>query len=469
MELVVERVSELHTTLHREGVDTVFRVLAPMNADGWQVQPVRAYRIRRDTHGPSDHLPIDPTPEASSIFREIATAEGARARVQKKVRLTMADHERRREVVYSALQPIWSEEETLREQIGQTEGKNPSEVTFQDFAMRDRNRLVRKRRAVLSRVNKTAEGKAFLLKQKNYKDIIQRTRKNGISIENIDREQGIVSVVSFPVPYAAYAALSDPEYPTASQELGNAFAVGVGLVTIDNVLLIQRRSENDNIYPQMLGASTGGFSDGRHYQGHPGVNAPVTTATIKEDSSDELDWEIGLQEEDIREMKILTFVEDLRQIHTEAIVYVVTNLTYKEVKENAEIMALRDSPRPGHEFAERFFGVPATVETIETLLCDIPCPFPYSHIQSILGVGFMQKIKEGEGVAQAWLDQMYRKIEKNYKRINEMVKKYWEKNPEKSVEYAGDTQGYDPHFSPIIQGLPNPVQELLDRRVSLHL
>lgn len=464
---MIEKVSEIHNTSHSEGAGGVVRVLAPMNVAGWQVETLKAYRVRRDRYGTGDHLPVNPAPEALEIFKSIAKQEGKRA--GGRAGLTIDDHKQRRGIVYEALEPIWNEAQMLREQIGLTEGKDPSEVTFQDFTMGDRDRLARAQKAVLKKVNRRKKGKEFLQKQKNFKKTIQETRKNGIAIEAIDRERRIIFVTSFPVPYAAYAAFSSPEFPTASQELGNALAVGVGLVTVDGILLIQRRSENDKIYPLMLGTSTGGFSDGRHYDGHPGINAPVTTDSIKKDSLDELDWEIGLQKEDIEQMKILTLVEDLGQIHTEAIVYVATNRTYEEVKENAEIMALRDSPRPGHEFAERFFGVPATVEIIETLLCDIPCPFPYSHIQSILGIGFMIKAKENEVVAQAWLDTIYRKIEENYKRINQMVKEYWEKNPKKRAEYTGNTNRYDPRFSPNIQGLPNPVQELLDRNVTLFL
>ena len=450
----------------------------PYNPDGYSFDTRQALTIRQHAGVASnEHLPIDVAPGTAETVKNIMVGEHERA--LRLSELANDDHTNLRGLIHQHYGPAWEYAQRVTEQFALQHGLDPKSVSESMLDAEDRAYLSLLREEAKSRLSENPIVLEVRAKQRKYLDVIERTRKMGIVPIAIDRD-GTITVDVFPVPYAFYPPLATPENSEASGRIGELTATAAGIVTSDNIYIVQIRGEGNNIYGDMLGTSAGGLVDSRRNEKVPGSVRPATTATIIENTVDEMDWEVGQDDPNrITKIRIITLIkegqmddEDGNKItipHYEAVLYVRTNMTFEEFARNAWEKKGRPSPRPGHEFAEQFIGIPADPDMLLQFL-EVPRPLPATHYCPVIGVGYMS-VYERTGNIQAaedWQRQAEKRVAKSTRQVDVIARSHWNGHPEERAAYAGDISQYDPHYPAGRQGLGNAVEVVRQRGIPIY-
>lgn len=318
---------------------------------------------------------------------------------------------------------------------------------------------------------KIAAAEDFEKKRQIYKERSVPT----IGLRAIVIEGNTVIIDIKPIDFPTYREFSKPEASTELLDFSSAAAASTIVITKDNRLILQHRSVRNKLYGGIPGASVGGYLKGHFDPAREGRFVPIDTEYIKDDAAREAKEELGLDRKDFITLNIAGIAHEKTQIHDEILLFGQVNLTASEMKEKA-IKTSRNSKISEEEFYEKFLDIPATPNAIRTLLTEVKCPLPPTHIAAFVTAGYYMMLEQsGIKSAQEWKNNLQESIKKNYKDIAEIVKNYYEKNPKAFSEiperYKNSNipnrsrNGYDPEFLPEEQGLPDLISEL--KRVKL--
>lgn len=190
----------------------------------------------------------------------------------------------------------------------------------------------------------------------------------------------------------------------------------------------------------------------------------------------EMDHEVFLKPEDLiapgadrPSTRIVGFVTDKINPHTEVMLYAKANLSAEEIKQRAK-ESKKNRAKDDFDFDEDYFFIDGTPEAIEKLLTDVKCPLPPTHAAAFEEAGYMMVLQaKGLEAAKAWQNAMIEKIKTNYEAMDKLVQAYYAANPDvyelnKAAVGAKNRvlrNGYDAAFTPEQQGLPGFEAEML--------
>lgn len=231
-------------------------------------------------------------------------------------------------------------------------------------------------------------------------------------------------------------------------------------------MLVQHRSEKNFFYGDIPGASVAGFLDGKldKRRENRGRLIPISTSDIIQNIQKEMVEEIGIKPEELKECRITGFAKDKIRIHDEFLLLGITSLTAKEVAKRTG---------RGDEFGagEKFFIIDGTPEAIKTLLTEVKCPLPHTHVAAFVASGYSMVLeRDGLESANRWKDKIKDAIRRNYREIDQIVAQFYKDNPSvlndrPEGKPPRNPNGYEPAYLPQEQGLPGIISEL--KRVRL--
>lgn len=295
-----------------------------------------------------------------------------------------------------------------------------------------------------------------------------------VGLRNIRQQNNTLIVDIKPVDFPTYKEFSKPGSSDELLELAAISSTSMALITKDRKLIIQRRSPKNSLYGDVPGASVAGFLDGRPYYSSPtesaadkrGTLRPIDTDFVKDNIIREANEELGLDQKDFSNLRIVGLTHENVQIHDEFILLATTSVTVEEMKEKAQ-NASRSRKLSDQEFEEKFVDISATPETISTLLTQVKCPIPPTHIAVFVAAGYSLVLQEkGLEETNKWKDQMQERVRKNYQEIDQIVAKYYQDHPEElnnipQGKPSRNPRGYEPAYLPSQQGLPDFTSELI--------
>lgn len=250
-----------------------------------------------------------------------------------------------------------------------------------------------------------------------------------VGLRNIREQNNTLIVDIKPVDFPTYKEFSKPGSSDELLELAAISSTSMALITKDRRLIIQHRSPKNLLYGDVPGASVAGFLDGRPYYPSPtgstadkrGTLQPIDTDFVKDNIIREANEELGLDKEDFSDVRIVGLTHETTQIHDEFLLLSTTNLTAEEMREKAQA-ASRNSKLSEQEFDEKFMDIPATPEAISTLLTQVKCPLPPTHVAAFVAAGYSMVLQEkGLQEANKWKDQMQETVRKNYQEIDQWL------------------------------------------------
>ncbi|MBI2049501.1 hypothetical protein HYT32_01115 [Candidatus Roizmanbacteria bacterium] len=290
-----------------------------------------------------------------------------------------------------------------------------------------------------------------------------------VGLENI-RQQGNTLIVDIkPVDFPTYAELAKPSSTSELIEFANISSTAILLRTRDGKLIIQHRSPRNKLYGDVPGTSAAGYFDAKPSEKR-GILQPIDTNFVKDNAIKEAKEELGIDREDLLDLRILGLARDKLQINDEFMLLGTTSLSFDELKEKAQ-NAETNIKLSDEEFYEKFVDIPATPDAIAVLVTQVKCPIPPSLTALFIAAG-ISMVSEGKGLeeANAWKRQIQEAVRKNYQEINQMVERYYQSHPEElnnipKGKPVRKSHGYEPAYLPAEQGLPDLMSEL--KRVSL--
>lgn len=284
-----------------------------------------------------------------------------------------------------------------------------------------------------------------------------------IGLRHVRREGDKLTVDIRVVDYPTYQEFSNENSTSELIDFAAPSSTSIMIITKDQRLIVQHRSARNKLYGDVPGASAAGYFNGKFYQ--PGVFFPITTDSVKENAIKETNEEIGLEKEDLANISIIALSRERLKIHDDILFLARTDLTAGQMKDKA-LKASDNIKLSEEEFDEKFIDIPATLESIETILSKLQCPLPPTHVAIFVATGFNMILQEkGLGEANKWRDRMQQAVRKNYQEINQIVERYYETHPEElnnipKGKPARNPHGYEPAYLPQEQGLPDFTSEL---------
>lgn len=306
-----------------------------------------------------------------------------------------------------------------------------------------------------------------------------------VGIRHINRLGNMLLLDTRPVSYPVYAVASSPKDTDQALDLGAVTGTAGILITSDNKMVLQHRSEKNSPYGDMPGASFAGMLDahflriveGDHIT-RTGTLEPIDTDYVKNSSATERYQEIAVDDKEISDFRIVGKARDHVREHDEFLLLAKSSLTAAQVAERTENAPRSiNNPKKVDEqgdfhFGENFIIIDATPEAIETLVTQVKCPRPPTHDAAFIATGYnilLEKtIEEGGGLiaANLWRDALQEKVRKNYEEMDQIVRDYYLSHPEqlqanKPGKPKRNPNGYEPYYLPGEQGLPSFQSELI--------
>ncbi len=301
--------------------------------------------------------------------------------------------------------------------------------------------------------------------------------KVGFSDLDIDDQTNEVTVVVKSVPFQTYRVFASPEESTDLQALSRAAATSMIVRTADGKIIIQHRSTRNATYADIPGASVAGMLDAgiESPTRKKGTPDPVDTASVKANIEKEADEELGLEREDLDEIRIAGVAYDKIKIHDEFLLLADSHLTFDQVKEKAKT-ANRNRKLGDADFEEKFVAIEGSPRAIETILTQVHCPLPPTHAAALVAAGYSLVLQQdGLQAANEWRDRLQTGVKENYRQMDEMVSTYYDEHPQALADVPErykdrhvphrNLRGYTPAYLPEEQGLPGFEEEM--RRVDL--
>lgn len=310
------------------------------------------------------------------------------------------------------------------------------------------------------------------------RDVYYSRATGRVGLRNIRKQNNTLIVDIKPVDFPTYRLFSKTDASNELRDFSSISSTSMVLVTKDKRLIVQHRSPKNSLYGDIPGASVAGYLDGKPY--YPsrteskaekrGKLQPIDTAFVKDNILREANEELGLNIEDFSNLRIVGLTHENTQIHDEFLLYATTSLTAAEMRQKAHTASI-NSKLSEQEFDEKFVDMPADFASITTLITEVKCPIPPSHMAGFIAAGYTMIIDEkGQEAADIWKNEMEQKVKQNYQEINQMVAKYYQDRPEElnnipQGKTPRNPNGYEPAYLPHEQGLPDVMSEL--KRVGL--
>jgi hypothetical protein len=205
-------------------------------------------------------------------------------------------------------------------------------------------------------------------------------------------------------------------------------------------MVLQYRINKDE-YSYTPGVSTGGimsleYSD----KGDPRPIEDIYRGHIEK----RLEEEVGLDKSQLTDLKIVGLATEIEpKAHHEVLSVGITNLSFDELVRNY-------SSKKGTITAPmHLISLPAEIKVIETLVSEMACPIPPSHLAAYVAAGYMMMLEQsGKREAGDWIVKMGERVKDNYERIDY------------TVRASGRGDRYRPYDSPVKQGLPDLLMAL---------
>lgn len=305
-----------------------------------------------------------------------------------------------------------------------------------------------------------------------------------VGIREITVEGNRLEAKTKRVPFPAYNEFARPENSLEVLDYSSVLGVAMVLRTTDGRLVVQHRavskqrldadalSPGNASYTDVPGASVAGLYDAeRHSEDHlAGLPDPVNGDSVRALILKEAGEELGLERHDMSKLRIVGIARDNIKVHDELLMLTDARLTAAEVtvrsRDSRKNKELGDA-----DFEERFIDIEASPDAIETLLTQVKCPLPPTHAGAMVAAGYSMLL-EGEGLAaaNAWKERLEDGVKENYRAIDEIVRRYYEKHPtaygqvperfwEKNVPQRNPL-GFHPSYTPEEQGLPSFEDEM---------
>lgn len=305
-----------------------------------------------------------------------------------------------------------------------------------------------------------------------------------IGIRNIEIDGNTlladVKLVSFPV----YTELANSENSPQIVDLSSILGIAMILRSADGRLIVQhraiekqrlheeKRTRGNATYTDIPGASVGESMDASLNSPDRKAGEPdaVDTTAIKNLIIKGTGEELGLSEHDLKRVRILGIAHDKIKIHDSMLLFGESDLTAAQIYDTSR-SSKKNKNLGDADFEEKFVDIEASPEAIEKLLTQVQCPVPADHVGAFVAAGREMMIEEqGLDAAIAWTARLEKGIEGNYRRMNEMVKAFYDKHPE-ALTYIPERfwgknvplrnlHAYTPTYSPEEQGLPNFEDEM---------
>lgn len=293
-----------------------------------------------------------------------------------------------------------------------------------------------------------------------------------VAIRNMSREENQLEFDIMPVTHATYRAISSPQETRANLEISQPIGVAIAFLTTEedgsHKLVIQHRDPENFFYGDVLGASAAGFLDGEleKERAKRGLLVPIDTDNVKENALREAEEELGIEKDDVEELKVIGIAQDKIRVHNEFLLMGVLKLSTSELASHAEKAALSKNPEDKYDFSEEFFTTNATPEAIMTLLTKVKCPVAATHGAVFVAAGYTMMIeKEGIKKANEWKNEVEKGSRQNVEDMNRMIEEFYKKNPhllkdQPEGKPPRNPHGYEPAYKPEEQGLPRPTTAL---------
>lgn len=294
-----------------------------------------------------------------------------------------------------------------------------------------------------------------------------------IKVRNVRKENNTLIIDIKPGDFPTYKEFAKSESPAELLEFASVASTSMALITADGRLVIQHRSPRNLLFGDMPGASVAGYLNGEFYHPLPsesskqetGTLLPIDTDFVKQNIIREAEEEIGLEKEDLTDLRIVGLAHERVQIHDEFLLFGKAKVTARQMREKAR-NAIKNRKLNEQEFYEKFVDIPATPEAIVTLLTEVKCPLPPTHAAVFVAAGYSMILeKEGQEAAKNWKAKIEEGVKRNYQEIDQMVAEYYAKNPDELKNIPEDKpprnpNGYEPAYLPQEQGLPTVTIEL---------
>lgn len=277
-----------------------------------------------------------------------------------------------------------------------------------------------------------------------------------VGILNIKRDGKVLSFDTKPSTFVAYndeknVGLTVPANQQLRDELGSILGVAMIIFTTEpdgsHRMIVQHRSPKNRSYGDIIGASAAGLAD--QELGEHGALKPIDEAYVRASVYEEMEEEVGIDQEHIVDIRTTGLAEDLIKPHHEMLLLGRTSLSAKEVEEIAE--RKKNVERSEFDFSEKFFVLDGSAEAIKTLVTKGLCPIPPTHMAALIAAGrILKSQQDGEEAAAAWTKEVEEGSRINTQQIDEIVRAYTN----------NEQQGYNPKIIPTVQGLPDVVSEL---------
>ena len=306
-----------------------------------------------------------------------------------------------------------------------------------------------------------------------------------VGIRNIRQEGNTliadVKLVSFPV----YNEFANPNNTPELLDLSSNAATAMIVRSSDGRIIIQHRAverqrldregltRGNASYTDIPGASAAGMIDAiiNAENSTKGTPDAIDTNTLRANILKETGEELGLEDNDLKKIRIVGLAKDNVKIHDEILLLADSGLTASEIRERSRT-SNRNKNLGDADFEEKFVDIDGTPQAIEKLLTDVHCPFPPTHA-AVLIAAVYSLILEAQGLeaANIWKIQLEKDVQENYRKMNEIVSSYYIKYQEifnqvperywgKNVP-ARNTDGYAPAYTPEEQGLPSFEDEMV--------
>jgi len=253
-----------------------------------------------------------------------------------------------------------------------------------------------------------------------------------VGLRDIEIDSNEIRANIRPVSFALYNNFGVAQSSEELLEISKASSTSLGIITADKKLIVQNRSPRNASYAGVTGASAAGYLEIK-FKGQNGAQSReiggelpfLETKDIKNSAIREMTEEIGIEEDDLSEIVIGGLMHESIRVHEEFALVAKSKLTADQIRKKA----FENTPIHEQKFTEKFVFIPATPEAVSTLLTEVKCPIPPTHIATFVAAGYNLMLeREGKKAAQNWMKEIEAGIKENIQEIDSMVKKYYEDN-----------------------------------------
>jgi hypothetical protein len=323
--------------------------------------------------------------------------------------------------------------------------------------------------------------------EKTYAEKREAYRQKGkkVGIRNIEVEGNTITADAKIVSFPLYNEFANPGTSEELLDLSSLTGMAMIVKSADGKLIIQhraiekqrlheeKRTKGNASYTDTPGASVGGLVDAS-LEGNdrePGTPDSVDTQTIQRQMFKETGEELGLEDRDLKQMRIVGLTQDKVKIHDVALLFAESDLTEQQIGERSRTSKRNKNLGPA-DFEEKFVTIEASPQAIETLLTQVQCPLPADHAAAFVAAGYTMILQEqGVAAANEWKDRLEQGVRENYRSINKRVADFYDKHPQSLKQVPERFWGknipqrrlheYTPAYGPEEQGLPSFEDEMV--------